>query len=75
VKIASATPDDGYPFLTYEVRLEALISLNQFDAAQSLAADILMHAQRLFRPQHEAEVLISTARIARAAEITVAHGR
>ena len=66
LNIASGTPDAGYPFLTYEVRLEALIGLKQLDAAQSLATDILTHAQRQHRPQHEAEVLISSARIARA---------
>ena len=64
LQVASATPDSGYPFLTYEQRLDAFIGLKQFDAAQALAAEILKHARDLHRPAHEAQVLIQTAHLA-----------
>ena len=64
LNIASATPDAGYPFLTYELRLDALIGLKQFDAAQTLAADILTHAREQHRPAHEAQALIQAAHLA-----------
>ncbi len=66
LKIASATPDAGYPFLTYESRLEALIGLNQLDAAQRLDSDFLMHAQRQHRPAEQGVALILASQIARA---------
>ena len=55
LQIASATPDAGYPFLTYEQRLDALIGLKQFGRAQSLAADILEHARQQHRTEHQVE--------------------
>ena len=64
LKIASATPDAGYPFMTYELRLDALIGLKQFDAAETLAADILTHAREQHRPAHQAQVLIQAADLA-----------
>jgi CHAT domain-containing protein len=41
LQVANATPDAGYQFSTYEARLDALIGLKQFDAAQTLAGDML----------------------------------
>lgn len=70
LEIARGMPDAGYPFFTCEARLNALIGLNQLDAAQSLAAEVLMRARQQHRPEHEAEVLISAARIARARKET-----
>ena len=64
LQIANTTPDAGYPFVTYEQRLDALIGLKQFDAAQALAADILKHARDLHRPAHEGQVLIQAAHLA-----------
>lgn len=64
LKIANATPDAGYPFLTYELRLDALIGLKQFDAAEILAADILKHAREQHRPAHQGQVLIQAAGLA-----------
>ena len=64
LQIALATPDSGYPFLTYEQRLDALIGLKQFGAAQALAADILKHARDLHRPAHESQVLIQISHLA-----------
>jgi CHAT domain-containing protein/tetratricopeptide (TPR) repeat protein len=64
LKIASVTPDSGYPFLTKEMRLEAMIGLKQFDAAEVLAADILRHARDEHRPAHQGQVLIQAADLA-----------
>jgi CHAT domain-containing protein len=64
LQIARATPDAGYPFTTYEQRLDTLIGLKQFDAAQVLAAEILKHAQELHRSAHQAQVLIQTSHLA-----------
>jgi len=64
LQIASVTPDSGYPFLTYEQRLDALIGLKQFKDAQSLSTDILRHARELHRPVHESQVLIQIAHLA-----------
>src|SRR5208337_3127524 len=64
LKIASATPDAGYPFMTYELRLDALIGLKQFDAAETLATDILKHARDQNRPAHQGQVLIQAADLA-----------
>jgi len=66
LQVANATPDGGYPFTTYEQRLDALIGLKQFDAAQALAADILKKAQELHRPAHQSQVLIQAAHLAMA---------
>jgi CHAT domain-containing protein len=64
LQLASATPDSGYPFLTYEQRLDAVIGLKQFTAAQALAADILKHARDLHRPAHVSQVQIQIAHLA-----------
>ncbi len=64
LQIASITPDSGYPFLTYEQRLDALIGLKRFDEAHTLAADILKHARDLRRPAHESQALIQVAHLA-----------
>ena len=64
LKIASATPDAGYPFMTYELRLDALIGLKQFGAAETLAADILKQAREQHRPVHQGQVLIQAAELA-----------
>jgi CHAT domain-containing protein len=63
-QIASATPDAGYQFSTNEARLDALIGLKQFDAAQALADDMLKHAREQHRMEHEALALIESAPLA-----------
>ena len=64
LQIASSTPDAGYQFSTYEARLDALIGLKQFDAAQALANDMLKHAREKHRMEHQALVLIESAPLA-----------
>ena len=44
-KIASATPDAGYQFTAQTTRIEALIGLRRFDAAQRIIEDVLIHAR------------------------------
>jgi CHAT domain-containing protein len=64
LKIAGATPDAGYPFLTNQSRLQALIGLGQLEAAQRLADDLLLQAQQKHRAHQQAIVLDLAARIA-----------
>ncbi len=64
LKIARATPDAGYPFLTYEQRLDALIGLKETTPLRTLAADILKHAREQHRPAHQGQVLIQAAGLA-----------
>ena len=64
LKVADATPEAGYQYLTYESKLEALIALGQLRAARRLADDVLLQAREQHRPWHEAMVLILVARIA-----------
>lgn len=63
--IAKATPDAGYPYLTNEARMRALIGLKQFDAAQRLVDEILTHARDQHRNSQQAFVLTYAAIIAR----------
>ena len=64
LQIASETPDAGYQFSTNEARLDALVGLKQFDAAQALADDMLKHAREQHRKEHEALTLIESAPLA-----------
>ena len=64
LKIAGATPDAGYQFLTQEAHLETLIDMGQADAAQRLADDILANARQRDLPQREAIVLTLLAHVA-----------
>jgi len=64
LKIASATPDVGYPFTTNEALLQTLIGSGRVDAAQHVADDILLHAQERHLTQQQAIVLNVAARIA-----------
>jgi CHAT domain-containing protein len=65
LKLADATPDAGYQFLTNEARLETLIDMGQADAAQRLADDIMTNARKRDLPQHEVVVLTLLAKVAR----------
>lgn len=65
-KLASTIPDAGYQFTAQELRVEALISLKQFETAQRAADDLLMHAREARRESHEATALGLLAEIASA---------
>ena len=44
LEIANTMPQAGYPFLVQEGRIEALIGLKQYDAAQTIADEFLKNA-------------------------------
>ena len=75
LKIADATPDAGYQFLTQEAHLETLIDMGQADPAQRLADDILANARQRDLPQHEAIVLTLLAHVAQRGKDTDAAQR
>jgi CHAT domain-containing protein len=62
--IAKKTPDAGYPFLTHEAQLEALIGLNRYDDAQHLADEMVKQIGPKYWTGPQAEILIFEARIA-----------
>jgi CHAT domain-containing protein len=64
LKVASTSPDLGYPFLTNEVLAENLIDMERNDAAQRLADEILAQAEQRHHPQVQAIALFLEARIA-----------
>ena len=66
MKIAGATPDAGYPFLTDGARVLTLLGLGQITAAQGLVAEIVRHAQVQHRIQQQAIALNLAARVAEA---------
>ncbi len=66
LEIAEATPDAGYPFVTEESRLQALIGLRELDAAQLLDAEILTRVLQAHRRSQEAQALILASSIAEA---------
>ena len=69
IKLASATPDAGYQFTAQEIRVDALISLRQFDTAQRIIEDVLTHARETHRTFDDAaarvfgEVLVDSRRL------------
>jgi CHAT domain-containing protein len=66
MKIAGATPDAGYPFLTDGARVLTLLGLGQITAAQGLVDEIVRHAQVQHRIQQQAIGLNLAARVAQA---------
>src|ERR1700674_5247748 len=64
IKLAGATPDAGYQFTAQEIRIEALISLRQFDTAQRLIQDVLTRARETRRSSHEGSALVLAADVA-----------
>ena len=66
LEIARAAPDSGYPFVTQQSRLEALIGLGQLDAAHRLDAEFLAEAQKDRQPGQEAMALVLASTIAEA---------
>lgn len=66
LEMASAYPLSGYPFLTNSAKLEALIGLGRYDAAERLGHELLAQAEKHRRPLQQAIVLSLLAQIARA---------
>lgn len=65
-EIARATPDSGYPFVTQQARLQALIGLGKLDAAQRLDTEYLAQSQKYRQPGQEAVALVLASTIAEA---------
>ena len=65
-RIAAATPDAGFPFVTNEQLVTALIGLRQLDAAQRLDDVIMARAEQEKLIQHQVTALVLSARIAQA---------
>lgn len=61
--IARATPESGYPFLTKESRLQALIGLHQFAAAKSLERELMSEARKERNLEQQGDALILSASI------------
>ncbi|HSU61822.1 MAG TPA: CHAT domain-containing protein [Bryobacteraceae bacterium] len=68
LEISKAIPDSGYQFLTNQSRLEALIGLKRYDAAESLADNLFDELKRKRRTGLRAQTLVL------AAEISLARG-
>ncbi len=62
-KLSGAMPEAGYPFTLHQARFAALVGLKRFAAADSLARDFLVQAQRQRRKWAEATGLILMARL------------
>ena len=62
--LAKETPDIGYPFLTYEAQVEALIGLKRFDEAQQVIDELLKQSNSKYRTGPQAEILPIAAQIA-----------
>ncbi len=64
VELAKKLPDQGYPFLVQESRVQALIGLKQYAAAQRLVDEIIEQPSVAFHPSLQAEFLTMSARVA-----------
>lgn len=63
LNVSAHVPDAGYPFIAKEGTLQALLGLDQIDAARKLAAEIIEEAQKRNRFVKETQARITTARI------------
>lgn len=63
LEIARAAPDSGYPFVTQQSRLQALIGLGRLDAAERLEAEYLAEARKERQPGQEALALVLSSTI------------
>jgi tetratricopeptide (TPR) repeat protein len=58
IKIASETPDAGFPFMAYEGKGQALIVLNRELEARAVLDEALKEARREQKRGHETQILI-----------------
>jgi CHAT domain-containing protein/tetratricopeptide (TPR) repeat protein len=64
IKLAEADPDCGLPFMGYEGKAQALMSLGRTDEARSVLESALAKAQSQEKRGHEAELLVRLGRLA-----------
>ncbi len=62
--LAKQTPNVGYPFLTYEAQVEALIGLKRYYEAQQVVDELLKQSKWKHRTGPQAEILPIAAQIA-----------
>jgi CHAT domain-containing protein len=63
IKLAEADPDCGLPFMGYEGKAQALISLGRTGEARSVLEGALAKAQSQEKRGHEAELLVRLGRL------------
>ncbi|HET6181438.1 MAG TPA: CHAT domain-containing protein [Candidatus Sulfotelmatobacter sp.] len=64
IKLAEADPDCGPPFMGYEGKAQAMISLGRTEEARSVLESALAKAQSQEKRGHEAELLVRLGRLA-----------
>jgi CHAT domain-containing protein len=64
IKIASETPDAGFPFMAYEGKGQALIALNRELEARAVLDEALKEALREQKRGHETQILILLGELA-----------
>jgi CHAT domain-containing protein len=64
IKLAEDDPDCGLPFMGYEGKAQALISLGKTEDARSVLESALAKAQSQEKRGHEAELLVRLGRLA-----------
>src|SRR5580700_3272512 len=64
IKLAEADPDCGLPFMGYEGKAQALMSLGRTDEARSVLESALVKAKSQKKRGHEAELLVRLGRLA-----------
>lgn len=64
IKLAEADPDCGLPYMGYEGKAQALISLGKTDEARLVLESALSKAQSQEKRGHEAELLVRLGRLA-----------
>jgi CHAT domain-containing protein/tetratricopeptide (TPR) repeat protein len=63
IKLAEADPDCGLPFMGYEGKAQALMSLGRTDEAKSVLESALAKARSQEKRGHEAELLVRLGRL------------
>ena len=64
IKLAEAEPDCGLPFMGYEGKAQALVSLGRTEEAKSVLESALNNARSQEKRGHEAELLVRLGRLA-----------
>jgi CHAT domain-containing protein len=64
IKLAEADPECGLPFMGYEGKAQALVSLGRTEDARSVLESALAKARSQQKRSHEAELLIRLGRLA-----------
>lgn len=63
LKIAASVPESGYPFVTQEGKMAALLGLKRIGEAEVLASEVIEKAREASRRAHETQVLRTLAGI------------